>query len=214
MRGMTHTFSIQEALQKGWEIFTSNAWFFVTLQIGVFVLTALANVFVEHMHGAAYIAGTVLSLALQLIVGLGILHVMIKTYDGVPQAYASIFDPLPLFWNYTLLTALVSIGTLLGLLLIIIPGVVFAIGMCLAQYRVIDGQKPAIDAMKESWHITKGHRVQLGLFMLALIVINVIAMIPLGLGLLVSVPVSGLAYVHVYRFFFTKTDVASAELEA
>lgn len=213
---MNNTFSIKESLRKGWELFTAHLGFFVSLQVGVFLLTAVANMFVEQMHGAAYIAGSLLALVLQLIVGLGMLHIMINVYDGVPQTYASIFDPLPLFWQYTLLTALVTIGTLLGLLLLVVPGVLFAIGVSLAQYRVIDGSKKAIDALKESWHVTKGHRVQIGLFMLALIAINVLAMIPLGLGLIVSIPVSGLAYVHVYRFFFAKAkaDEAIVQLAA
>ena len=65
-------------------------------------------------------------------------------------------------------------------------------------FIIEDGDNP-IDAMKKSWYMTKGFVVELFLFYLLIIGINLLGAIAFGIGLIVSMPVSTLAYAYMYR---------------
>ena len=56
-----------------------------------------------------------------------------------------------------------------------------------------------IDAMGESNRITRGHKWQLFGFVLLLLLINLLGLLALVVGILVSIPVSTLAFMHAYR---------------
>jgi hypothetical protein len=54
-------------------------------------------------------------------------------------------------------------------------------------------------ARATNWRITKGHKVQLFLFGLALIGLNILGLLALVVGIVVSVPATWLAVTHAYR---------------
>jgi uncharacterized membrane protein len=64
---------------------------------------------------------------------------------------------------------------------------------------VIDRDLGPIKAMKESKGITRGNKWPLLGFLLLLTLINLLGLIVLVVGLLVSIPISWLALVHAYR---------------
>lgn len=57
--------------------------------------------------------------------------------------------------------------------------------------------------MKESWRITKGHKWQLLLLFLALLLVNLLGLLALFVGIFVSVPITMLAFAHAYRTLAT-----------
>ena len=77
--------------------------------------------------------------------------------------------------------------------------VILAMGLMFVPYLVIDRGLGPIEAMKESWRVTKGHKWQLFFLFLALIGLNILGAIALIIGLLVTVPISMLAAAHAYR---------------
>ena len=62
-----------------------------------------------------------------------------------------------------------------------------------------------IDALKLSYEMTTGHFMELFLFFLSVLVINVIGLLLFGIGLLVTVPITGIAGAYVYRKLAQKT---------
>ena len=71
--------------------------------------------------------------------------------------------------------------------------------MSFATYLVVDRGAGPIEAIKESWRITKGHKWQLFLLMLTLILLNIAGIIAFVIGVLVTIPVTWLAVTHAYR---------------
>ena len=57
----------------------------------------------------------------------------------------------------------------------------------------------AVDAIGASWNATKGNGFTLFLFILAALVLNFFGLLALGIGLLVTVPWTTIAFVHAYR---------------
>lgn len=61
------------------------------------------------------------------------------------------------FWTYLGMSILSVLGVVLGLILLIVPGVILMIRWSAASGFVIGRREGVIDALGESWRATKGH---------------------------------------------------------
>jgi uncharacterized membrane protein len=76
---------------------------------------------------------------------------------------------------------------------------VLALMFMFTTFLVIERELGPIEALKESNRITRGHKWNLLGLLLMLILVNLLGVLALIVGLLVSVPVTMLALTHVYR---------------
>lgn len=67
------------------------------------------------------------------------------------------------------------------------------------QYAVVATSRGPVEAVRAAYAMTKGKRLKIFLFILALIGLNILGAIALIVGLLVTMPVSALASVRLYR---------------
>ncbi len=79
----------------------------------------------------------------------------------------------------------------------LLVAVYFALRFSMGQYAIIEGAK-VMESLRKSWRMTRGAMGKLILFMLAFGLLNLIGIIPLGLGLLITIPLTSLAMAHVY----------------
>lgn len=209
---LEHSFSIQEALTVGWNMFVAHWRLFLIIQLATSCVLLLASFFVERtLEGTALrLFADVLRLGLQLIIGLGLMFVYLRVFDGEQTEPLDIFDPLPLFWGYAGVMILYVLGVGIGLIALVVPGIIIAAGWSLAHYIVIETNANPVDALKVSWKKTDGHKLNIILFGAIAFALNFIGMLFFGLGLLVTLPVTGLAYAHVYRYFIPKVKEATA----
>jgi uncharacterized membrane protein len=68
----------------------------------------------------------------------------------------------------------------------------------MATYATIDGAG-FTESFKRSTELTEGHKWNLLGFVLVLFIINILGAIPLGLGLVVTTPITMVAWGHVYE---------------
>ena len=97
---------------------------------------------------------------------------------------------------------LMYIMVFIGFVLLILPGIYLAIAYCMAYLLVVEkGLAPweALEASRKAithrWFAVFGLMILIGL-------INLVAMIPLGIGLIWSVPFSVIAFGILYRNVF------------
>lgn len=201
----TQAFSISEALRSGWETFKKRPF----LIIGAFLVTGMVNVIFQSVFGpdesaeVPNIPLVVLFVLIGIMIGtlmeIGMTTFSLKAHDSIDTlVFKDIWNPKP-FVKYLLAKVFTTIIILVGFLLLIVPGVIVSLGLMFSLYLVIDKDRGPIEAVKESWRITKGHKGRLLLFGLALAGINILGFLALIVGLLVTVPVSMLASVYVYR---------------
>ncbi len=202
------SFSIQHAFSTAWEMFSKNWQLFLVIQLAtsltLFTATFLSERVLEGTFARLF--ADVLKLGLQLIIGLGLMFVYLRVYDGEETKPLDMFDPLPLFWGYAGVVILFVLGVGLGLILLIVPGIILAAGWSLAHYIVIETNSSPVDALKESWKRTEGHKFNIALFAAIACALNLVGMLAFGIGLLITLPLTGLAYAHIYRFFFPKKN--------
>ncbi|MBC8138341.1 MAG: hypothetical protein H8F28_20885, partial [Fibrella sp.] len=101
-----------------------------------------------------------------------------------------------------LTTILYNIAVTIGILLCIIPGFIAVGGLMLAIPLSVDRGVSGPQALSMSWDKLKGQVLNAILLLLAVGVITTLSMIPCGLGLLVTVPLSILTSAIVYRDIF------------
>lgn len=93
------------------------------------------------------------------------------------------------------LTAALVVG--LGMFVGIIGALYFALRYSMVRFAVVDGAAIR-ESLKKSAHLTDGVKWKLVLFVLAAILVNILGLLALLVGVLVSLPVTMLAHGHIY----------------
>ena len=207
-------FSIKSALSFGWETFKRRPWFFVGATLVIFLLYIVTGALTgtidyaltgdtENHSGV----GSILDWLIGTLISMGVVAFYLKAHDNPEQVTLSaLWHPHP-YWSYLAATVLVGLVIVLGLLLLIVPGIIFGLMFMFTSFIVIDRALGPIDAMKESKRITSGYRWRLLGFILLLALINLAGVIALVVGLLVTVPVTSIAFANAYRVLSDRAGV-------
>lgn len=192
-----NTIQVKELISFGWTTFKKEPW----KLIGVFALALGVSMTSSYLFGAKE-AGFVLWLVdyvVQLVISLGMVAIVLKAHDAVERiALTDAWHPEK-FITYAIVTILAGIITLIGFVLLIVPGIIAAVSFMFAPYIVLSTNKGPIDVLKESYALAKGKRWPLFVFLLAAVGLNVVGALLVGVGLLVTVPVTMLAIAHAYK---------------
>ena len=87
----------------------------------------------------------------------GIALLFVRAARGEKVEFKEIITGFNHFVHVILARILVIGIVTIGIFLLIIPGIVFAVKLALVPYLVIDKKMDAIEAVKESWRLTNGH---------------------------------------------------------
>ena len=202
------TFSVSECIRFGWETFKKRGWFFV----GMFLVYSIAGWLVSPVSAipggivtaisnetVGNIVAFVVSVALNVLIGIGWIAFILKAHDNPESAGIADFWHPQLFWKYLLGTFLYYAVIIVGLVLLIVPGIIFSIMYMFIPYLIVDKGMSPVDAFRESKRITTGHKWDLLVLLFATLAITVLGAICLLVGLLVAGPVCALAVLHAYR---------------
>jgi uncharacterized membrane protein len=86
-----------------------------------------------------------------------------------------------------------------GFLFLIVPGIIAVTALGFAKFFVIDKHLGVADALRASARITRGHRFEVFTLLVALAIINILGALVLGIGTIVTMPITMLAMAHAYR---------------
>ena len=214
--------SIKEALSYSWNTFKSRPWIFVQAGVLLFLINLAINllqtVFEEGSRAGgdqiaflAIVISTLLGMAASFLISMGETSFFLRAHDAVKEVTVKDLWHPEGFLKFAAASLIAGLAILVGFILLIVPGIIASILFMFVGYLVIEKGLGPIDALKESARITEGNRMQLFLFGLALIGINLIGVLALLVGLLVSIPVSFLATVHVYRTLSKKDSEVVTE---
>jgi uncharacterized membrane protein len=199
-------FSSKACIRFGWETFKKRPWFY----IGASLLLLLAYLVTGVIAGGLDVAvtgnyeepslpGTLVNFVFGTLISMGATAFYLNAHDHPEIAgYSSLWHPRP-FWSYLIANLLVGILIAIGFVLLIVPGIIAMLMFMFSSFIVIDREKGPIESMAMSKLITKGNRWPLLGFVLLLMLINLAGLLALVVGLLVSIPVSTLAFTHAYR---------------
>lgn len=196
-----NTFTAGSCVRFGWETFKKRAWFFVGAGV-VYLLISWAIGFIAgfitgNVQGSGF--ATLIGFPFNVLLSLGLIAFMIKAHDAVETVKITDLWHPQHYWNYFLAYLLVAVSVIIGIILLIVPGIIVAIMFGFSCYLVVDRGLGPIEAIKESMRITKGHRWDLFVLVLACLGIMILGFICLFVGIFVALPIVMLAGVHAYR---------------
>ena len=205
-------FSAKEAFKFGWATVKANVWFFIALFAAVILIyigfDRLAAITKEDT-----ISSTVVGLAswiLQILISIGLIRVPLKFIDGQKAEFGDLVTGGKWFFKYfagSLLYMLIVLG---GLILLVVPGVIWAVRFQFFGYLIIDRGLGPVEALKKSWAITKGSFWDLIIFSVLLALVNALGVLALVVGTLITAPISLLAMAFVYRKLLSSATPAPA----
>jgi uncharacterized membrane protein len=92
--------------------------------------------------------------------------------------------------------------------LLSLPAIVWSIKFGFYNMFIVDKETGAVEALRESSRITDGYKWQIFLFGIVIMLFNFLGMLTFIVGLLITIPTSGIAYVVLYRTLY---DIAKEE---
>ncbi len=197
-----------EAIKFGWNVFKQNWKLFVPLLLILTVISYLPSGFrdlVTKQIGDPTTMGIVVFVTgvafwvLQQLINIGTTKISLEFADGKKSQLSDLFNGTSYLLNYIGASILFGIIVLIGFILLIVPGIIFAIKLQFYPYLIIDKNMGPIEALKGSWEMTKGIKLELALFSFLTFLINLAGALALVVGLFVSVPMTMVAYAYVYR---------------
>ena len=103
------------------------------------------------------------------------------------------------FGTLPTIDSLEGVSMVIPLLIIFIPFVYISLRLQFYDYYLVDEECGIIDAVKKSAAITKGYVMELFLLGTVMSIIVLISIIPLGAGLLISIPLATMVNTYVYE---------------
>ena len=200
-------FSIGDAFSFAWQRFKKNAVFLLLLGVGLGILSLIANA-LQHAIMAAPLLFAVVYL---IVIGINafasfvMVTACLEVHDYGTIEFDDLTKAFPQLIPYLIGYVIFGVAIIIGYLLLIVPGIFLTVKLFLYMYLVVDKKMNGIDALKLSYEMTTGHFMELFLFFLSVLVINVIGLLLFGIGLLVTVPITGIAGAYVYRKLAQKT---------
>jgi hypothetical protein len=193
---------VTKHFETGWRLFRSRASVFVVSMLLLFLSWVVLEIAVVFLHRLGLAVWLVLHLAwLFLFSGMLVgLHVMaLKSVDGEIPRVGDLFGSLECGPAYLLAFSIYYLAVSGGLTLLIVLGIYLAIRYCLFAQVITDTSASALAALRKAAALAHGNWAPLGALFLIAFLLNIAGMSLLGIGLIISFPVSLLAIAGFYR---------------
>ena len=131
---------------------------------------------------------------------MGIIKIALDFYKGEAN-FSTLFEFIThprIAFKYLIVAFLYILGTTLGLILLIVPGIIFMLRFWFSFIFIIDQDAGIIGSFEKSAELTRGVTGKMFLYLLAIVLVNAVASF-LIVGSLVTVPLITLANVYIYK---------------
>jgi len=100
-----------------------------------------------------------------------------------------------------LIYIVISIATSIGILLLIVPGIIIALGLSMTYYILVENPEFSIEkSLKESWRLTNGYKMELFVLHLRFIPWYLLGLLCFGIGIFVVMPWHQLTQANYYNY--------------
>ena len=215
------SFDIQGIVTRAFDIFKDNIGLLLGLTVGGMVIgqvfngmgagaqivMAIASESLDSdMRDIAMIVGGLVRLFFSLVLfifnsyfGLAMIKISLRLIRGDTATFKDAILAFPIFLQGLIANFLLTMATSVGMLFCIVPGIIIAVGLALSLYLVVDQEKSAIDALKGSWELTDGAKMNVFIWYLVCGLIGLAGLLACGVGLFVAGPIILLGTGMVYE---------------
>ncbi len=172
-RGRPKKFLMKEAIKFGWETFKKNFRFFILLTLITSLVSFIPDLVIKIIMatnwGNPTAAGIIVfilvltAVILGALVSFGWLKVSLKFVGKESVKFLDVFPSFTLFLKYIAGSILYFLLVLAGFILLVVPGIIWAIKYRFYPYFILEGAGP-VEAIKKSGRATQGAKVDLLVF--------------------------------------------------
>jgi len=211
---MEKDFSIGDAVSFGWNAMKMNLGFFIPAVLILWVAGAIPggiqsmSMFMPKAMAALWSAlfGLV-GFVVSLFVTMAQIRIGLKFCSGEKADIPDLVSDYRRFFDFLIGSILFGLIVLGGLILLIIPGIYWAVRYHFYGYLILDQGMSPVDAIKRSGQLTKGVWWHLFGFWWAIFGIAFLGLIACCVGLLFAIPVMIVATAYVYRTLLAATPL-------
>lgn len=192
-------FSAGAAIGYGWRGFKANWGSFLGMSVLMILVAGVFSSVGENSGSPGMTAVfQLIGQALTYIFGAALIKGALDVTQGRPVSIGSMFDG----WSklqVMIAAVLIALGTMVGILLLIIPGLIWAFMTWFTMYFLVDGRGDAVASIKSSISLVKNNFGELFVLMLISIGVMILGVVALFVGILVAIPVVYIAGAYAYR---------------
>jgi len=188
--------------QKGWKAFRSFPRVFIIAMLILFASWVVLEVAVISLQRFGIVVWLVLHFAFFVFFSglMAGLHRMAQnTVDGKTPILGDLTALLVRGPTFFLAFCIYLAAVLSGLVLLVVPGIYVAVRYAFFGQILAARSSPALEALRDAAALSEGRWWMLCVFLLLVLFLNVAGAAVLGLGLLITFPVSLLAASDLYR---------------
>lgn len=214
---MVEKLQIFSLVREGWELFKKNWRLALAVSIVLIVIQGLFSNFGYSIDSQGVESGSwlvsLVGYIVSIILGIGSIQIFLSLsrggQTGIKELFTSVtWDRL---FSYVVASIIYGILVTIGFFLLIIPGFIVMAVLMPYVYLVVDKNLGPIDSLRKAREITKGNRWQVFGLVVVLGILNLVGLLALVVGLLVTLPVSMFAMVEMYRQLMGETGAVIQE---
>jgi hypothetical protein len=193
---------MRHAFDFAWPAFKKHFGLFTSVLLTIFGAWVVLEIVVIAGQRFGILLWAVMHLAFLIFfagVEVGLLQICRALSDGKAPAFAETFACLPLGPKFLAAQILYLLMVVIGLLLLVVPGVYLGVRYALFGFCFANGETNPLRCFQQSAIISKGATTGLLWILAALFVLNLLGASLLALGLFITVPLSVLIMTDVYR---------------
>lgn len=197
------TIDIPAVYRYSFQQFKKYASFLIGIMATYYVLAVVPQIFFffrapEEPTFESQITSLIITF-LQLYLALGFTKIILLLLDDKHAEVKDMVNNGNLFLSYFVGWFLYTFAVIIGLFLFIIPGIFIAIRFQFYPYFIIEQNDNAIKSLQKSFFLSQNLTLDLLLFGITVIIANITGILFLGVGIIVTYPITTLATAIIYK---------------
>ena len=111
------------------------------------------------------------------------------------------------YWNAVIANIVVGVIVGIGIMMLIVPGIIFACRLAFVPYLVVDEEMDVMDALRVSWDMTRGYGWQIFLMGIIAFFVVILGLIFFIVGVFVSAMWISAAFATMYHSVASKNGI-------
>jgi hypothetical protein len=157
-----------------------------------------------------FVAVGVIGILVSTALRMGYVNLTLDSARNKQVYYKTILNQMSLkkAWRFLIANFLVTLNIIVGLILFIIPGILYALKYYFVSYLIVDKDMKPREAMKESGRLTKGVRFKLVSLTVVYFLIAILGFLVFGVGVIPASIVISIANAYIFNKLLEQSEPA------
>ncbi|MEI8062327.1 MAG: DUF975 family protein [bacterium] len=198
-------------LKDAWNKTRANFWVIMNALLITALVFFITNLFSLYAEGRGVWLNLSAFITETLVDGF-MVFALIRFFLGIYNDEASnvfgMFRDVKGFYKFIILYTALNVATVAGVILLVVPAIYLIITYSFSVYIMLDQELGIQESIAESARITKGNKWELFKFWLVLLFINIVGVAFFVVGLLLTLSISFLTIIEVYKRLSVEEEIA------